>query len=147
MKDRFIILLEAYLSDTASPSEKEEFESIIKTDEKLKQEYLEQKRIKEVLKKMKLKNPTKEFWDSYWEGSYNKLERGLSWLAISIGAIILLGFAGAGIVEFFFEETQTPALLKLGIGALIFGVLFLLFSVAREKFSTRFRDKYKEIQR
>lgn len=147
MNERFIILNEKYLSNDLSPEEKNEFELIIKSDHKLKEEFEEQLKINEALKKMHLKNPSKEVWDGYWLGIYNRLERGLAWIAISIGALIVFGFTTVKVVNEIVKDTSSPLVLKLGLGALFFGGLVLLFSVIREKFFTHKKDKYKEIQR
>jgi len=99
------------------------------------------------LKKMTLKNPSKEKWDGYWLGIYNRIERGIAWIAISIGAIIFFGYASIESVNAFINDTQTPPIIKVGISILFFGVLILIFSLLREKFFTSKHDKYKEVQR
>ena len=147
MNERFIILIEKYFDNELSATEEKEFEKLLNSDPNLKTEFEGQKKIKEVLKKMTLKNPAKEVWDSYWLGVYNKFERRLAWIAISIGAIIFFGYAAIETVNAFIKDTHTPPIAKVGIGILIFGVLVLLFSLLREKFFTSKRDKYKEIER
>ncbi len=59
MNERFIILLEKYFENELTDSESQEFETLINSNAKLKQEFEEQIRIKEVLRKMKLKNPSR----------------------------------------------------------------------------------------
>jgi hypothetical protein len=145
--EKFIALMEKYFSNEISSEEKEGFDLLLKSNGELKSEFEEQKRIKEVLNKMKLKNPSREVWDSYWMGIYNRIERGIAWVVISIGALIFFGYASYEIVNAFIKDTQAPALAKTGISMLVFGGLILLFSLVREKIFTSRRDKYKEIQR
>ena len=147
MNERFLILLEKHFENESTESESQEFQSLINSNIELKQEYEEQKRIKEVLRKMKMKNPSKEVWDSYWMGVYNRVERGLAWIVISIGALIFFGYASYETVNAFINDTHTPPLAKFGITLLIFGALILIFSLIREKIFTSKRDKYKEVQR
>jgi|SRR3989304_7124987 len=147
MNERFIILVEKYFDNVLSAEEKNEFEHLLNSNPELKNEFEEQKKIKEVLNKMKLRNPSRDVWDSYWMGVYNKIERGLAWIAISIGALIFFGYASFEAVNAFINDTTTPPLVKVGIGILIFGVLILIFSLLREKIFTHKRDNYKEIQR
>lgn len=147
MDERFFLLAEKYLDNDLSPSEKEEIENIFLQEPNYKTELEEQKKVKEVLKKMTLKNPSKEMWDGYWLGIYNKLERGIAWIAVSIGFIIVAAYAVIKAVNSFLADTQTPVILKFGIAALVIGVLILLFSVLREKIFTHKKDKYKEVQR
>ncbi len=93
MNERFIVLQEKYFDDELNAEEKAEFNNLLETNNDLQKEFEEQKRIKEVLRKMKLKNPSKEVWDSYWMGIYNRVERGIAWVVISIGALIFFGYA------------------------------------------------------
>ena len=146
MNERFIYLIEKCFDNELNVNEKTEFDSLLQIKD-LKNEFEEQKRVKEVLSKMKLKNPTMEIWDKYWVGVYNKLERGIAWIAVSVGFLILVIYGSIEVVENFFADTQTPGIVKIGISALVIGGLILLFSVIREKFFTHTRDKYKEVQR
>jgi len=146
MNERFIYLIEKCFDNELNVNEKTEFDSLLQNKD-LKNEFEEQKRVKEVLSKMKLKNPTMEIWDKYWVGVYNKLERGIAWIAVSVGFLILVIYGSIEAVENFFADTQTPGIVKIGISALVIGGLILLFSVIREKFFTHTRDKYKEVQR
>jgi GR25 family glycosyltransferase involved in LPS biosynthesis len=147
MNERFIILLEKHFENELTDLEKQEFETLINSKTELKREFEEQKRIKEVLRKMKLKNPSREQWDSYWMGVYNRIERGIAWIVISIGALIFFGYSSYEVVHALINDTHTPPLAKLGVTLLIFGALILIFSLIREKIFTSKRDKYKEIQR
>jgi hypothetical protein len=147
MNERFIYLNEKYLDSDITAEEKSELENLLASDSELKKEFNEQVRIKGVLTKMKLKNPSVEIWDSYWQGVYNKLERGLAWILVSLGAIILISFGTYEAVSEMLQDTSTPAAVKIGVTTLLVGGLILLFSVIREKLFTYKRDKYKEIQR
>ena len=147
MNERFIELIEKKLSNKISPEEVRELETLLKNNPELQSEYNEQSQIKEVLQKMKMKQPQPEIWDSYWLHIYNKVERRIGWIAVMIGIVILAGAASIEITEAFFNDTQSPWYLKFGTAALIFGILVLLISVLREKLFTRKHDKYKEIQR
>ncbi|MBU0561256.1 MAG: hypothetical protein KJ799_17005 [Bacteroidetes bacterium] len=147
MKERFVELTEKYVEEVISPEEENELMSIINTRVEYKIEFEDQKRIKEALKKMKLKNPSEEVWDSYWIKIYNRIERGFAWIIISIGFVILAGYAAIQFVEELLKDTKTPEIVKLGSAALIVGLLILLFSILREKFFAGKSDKYKEIQR
>ncbi|MBI9072173.1 MAG: ferric reductase-like transmembrane domain-containing protein [Melioribacteraceae bacterium] len=147
MNERFIYLLEKYFENELLPEEKIEFNSLLENDEELKKEFSEQKKVKEVLSKMSLKNPTNEFWDKYWMSTYNRLERGIAWIVISVGAIILFTYAALEAIEQFFADNSAPIIIKIGIATLIVGFVMLLFSLFREKIFNSAKDKYKEIQR
>src|SRR3989304_626021 len=103
-------LEDKYFDNVLSAEEKNEFEHLLNSNPELKNEFEEQKKIKEVLNKMKLRNPSRDVWDSYWMGVYNKIERGLAWIAISIGALIFFGYASFEAVNAFINDTTTPRL-------------------------------------
>ncbi len=146
MKERFILLIEKYFDGELTSEEKYEFDSLLLNNE-YETEFDEQKRVKEVLNKMKLKNPSAEVWDKYWLGIYNKVERSLGWLAVIVGSTILIIYGSIEAVGQFFADSQTPSIVKFAISALVIGGLVLLSSVFREKFFTHSCDKYKEVQR
>lgn len=147
MNERFIYLMEKYFDGTITQNEKREFDELVLINPDLKNEFEDQKRIKEVLNKMKMKNPASEVWDSYWLGIYRKIERGFAWIAISVGLIVVAGFAIFNAINAFLNDTTTPLILKWGIGILSVGIFILLISLIREKIFTYKKDKYKEIQR
>jgi len=147
MNEKFIMLSEKYLSNEISDDEKNEFKSILESDEDLKREFEEQRKIKEVMRKMTLKNPAKEFWDEYWTRFMNRFERGVAWIAIVLGSIIVLGYLIYYAIEELLANTDIPNFLKFGIAMLSLGLIVLIFSVIREKLTVRKHDKYKEIQR
>lgn len=147
MNERTLYLIENYIDGNLTEKESIEFENVIKNSPEIKKEIDEQKKVKEVLSKMKLKNPSKEVWDGYWLGIYNQLERGLAWIAISLGLLIIFGYSSYEMVQSLINDTQTPVFVKIAVGVLIFGVLVLIWSLLREKFKTSKNDKYKEVQR
>lgn len=139
--------MEKYFSDDINPSEYKELQDALSSNAEFRKEFEEQKKIKEVLHTMNLKNPSREVWDKYWTGIYNRIERGIAWIAISIGAIILFGFAVFEAIEHFIDDTTTPDIVKMGVGVLTVGGIILTISVLREKLMTYKHDKYKDIQR
>ena len=147
MNDRFIYLMENYFDKNINESEEAEFFDLVNSNGELKKEFEEQKRVKEVLSKMMLKNPSQEIWDSYWLGIYNRIERGLAWIVISIGAILLLGFSVVKFIETLYFDSTVPLIMKIGIYSILFGLVILIVSLFRERIFSFKHDKYKEIQR
>ncbi len=97
---------------------------------------------------MKYKEPPGEAWENYWSRVYNRLERGLSWILISIGAMILLFYGGFKAVESLVKDPAVAILLKVAILVLLAGVVILFVSVIRERIFTYKKDKYaKEVKR
>lgn len=147
MNERFIYLLENYFENKLSEEGKTEFFDLVNNNSELKKEFEEQKRVKEVLSKMMLKNPSQEIWDSYWLGIYNRIERGIAWIIISIGAVLVFGFSVIKFIETLYLDSTVPLIMKIGIYAISFGFVILIVSLLRERIFTFKHDKYKEIQR
>lgn len=147
MNEREIYLMEMALDGELSSDEKREFEKMINENSSIKSEYEEQKRIKGVLMNMSLKNPGKEFWDGYWLSIYNKIERGIAWILISISAIVIAAYGIIEAIQNLLAETDIPVFLKISIIVFVIGIAILIFSLLREKIATNKVDKYKEIQR
>ncbi len=147
MTDRFIYLLENYFENQLKPEELKEFNKLLDGDPELRNEFEQQKRVKEVLKKMSLKNPSSEVWDNYWTVRHNRIERFVSWFLFIVGAMLIVGYGIFKGVEAFIADDHSPFLLKFGIAVFIIGLLLLIFSILREKLTIAKKDKYKEIQR
>ncbi len=103
--------------------------------------------LKKETSEMKFKQLPEIFWDEYWSHVYNKIERGIGWIFFSIGAIILLIYAGYMLFEEFFFNPAEPLILKIGVAAGSVGFVILFVSVLREKLMIRKVDKYRSIKR
>ena len=147
MKERFIYLMENHFENKLSEDEEKEFSNLINNNGEFKKEFEEQKRVKEVLSNMMLKNPSQEIWEGYWLGIYNRIERGLAWIIISIGAVLFLGFSVIKFIETLYLDSTVPVIMKIGIYAISFGLVILVVSLLRERIFSLKHDKYREIQR
>ncbi len=147
MNERFIYLMERFWDNDLSTTERDEFDNIIRNDKELKKEFEEQQKTREVLSKMRLKNPTVNIWDNYWVGIYNRIERGFAWIAIILGSLILLVYGSIELVNELLKNSEIPSIVKTGIAILTAGLIVLLFSIVREKWFVSKTDQYKEIQR
>ncbi|MBN2413514.1 hypothetical protein JXQ31_17685 [candidate division KSB1 bacterium] len=146
-QDRFKILLMGAVDGELTAEERKEFELLLAENPEYKKEYQEYKNLKEATKEMKFKNPPAELWDSYWLSVYNRIERGLGWILLSIGCIILLTFAGFHFFKTLIFEADLPLIIKISIFSVIAGLAILLVSIVRERLFTYKSDPYKEIKR
>ncbi len=104
-------------------------------------------KVKEVTNKVKYNDLPLEVWEGYWQGIYRRIERGIGWIFLSVGAIIMLGLGAYQLTRDFFLDPSVELLPKLGAGGLIIGGTVLLVSVARERLFAYNRDRYREVQR
>ena len=112
------------------------------------QELNEFNKVQEAMRAMRYKEPPEEVWEQYWSRIYNRLERGLGWILISIGAIILLFYGGFKLVESLVKDPTIAVVAKVGILSFLAGFVILFVSILRERIFTYKRDKYaKEVKR
>lgn len=147
IRERFYQLLMGAVDQELTSSELKEFNHLVETNPGFQKEWEQYKKLKEVTQAMKFKSPSKEVWDNYWLNTYNKIERGIAWIIFSIGAIILITYGLFKAVEAIIADPQLQGIIKIGIIAVLLGLVILLVSVVREKLFIKRSDPYKEIQR
>ena len=137
----------AYLDGELPELEMKEIKRLIDDDEMYKEVYLSLKKVKEVTQEMKFVKLPEMYWDDYWEHVYNRIERGISWILISLGVIIVGSFLVWQIIESIIVNQNIHVVLKAGILILFAGMVVLIVSILREKLMVRKVDKYREVER
>jgi hypothetical protein len=144
--DEVKILLSALLDNELSPEQKKAVADHLSGCEDCRREYASLLKLKEVTDDMKYLDLPDRLWAGYWHGIYNRIERGMGWVFLSLGAITLLAFGAWRLLNDFFLSSRPPLILKIGLGTLLFGVIVLLVSVLRERFFSRAHDRYEEVE-
>jgi len=141
-------LLMGLLDGELSVDDEKDLQSHMKGCEECSRELEGFNRMKGVMGKVKYIEPPDEAWEKYWSRVHNRLERGLSWILISIGAVILLFYGGFKAVESLIKDPTLAVILKVAILVLLAGLAILFVSVIRERIFTYKRDRYaKEVKR
>lgn len=140
------ILLSGLVDAELNPEEKKIISDHIASCSECRKEYARLRKMKEVTDDMKYFDLPDKLWAGYWREIYNRVERGIGWILLSIGAIILLAFAAWQILDKFFLDPAEPLYLKLGVGLLLLGLIILLISIIRERLFSRKHDRYDEVE-
>ena len=140
-------LMMGALDGELSSSDETELKRLLEYDPALEAEWRQLKRLKEVTNTMSLRQPSQEVWEGYWMGVYRRFERGVAWILVSLGAVVLLSWGAWEGLQELWEDQELPMLVKAGSLALIAGFVVLLVSVVREKFVVRQHDPYKDVIR
>jgi ferric-dicitrate binding protein FerR (iron transport regulator) len=144
---RLTELLMRALDDELAPGEREEFERVLVDNPELAAEWKRLSRLKEVTTNMNLRNPPEEMWAGYWTSVYSRFERGLAWVLVSIGAIVVGSWGAWQFVQDLMADADLPMFVKWSILALLVGLVMLLVSVLRHRLFVSRSDPYKEIER
>lgn len=147
MNEELRRLLAGYLDGELSADERVRFEAELARNPELKAELDEHAKVKEVTEMVHYADLPEEVWETYWQSLYRKLERGLGWIFLSIGFIVLAGFGLVRVFEGFFFNPDVSVWLKLGLGAGGAGMLILLVSFIRERLFAYRRERYREVTR
>lgn len=145
--DRARELLMRALDDELTQEERRELESLLANDRELRAERERLGRLKEVTADMKLRNPPEELWDGYWNSTYSRVERGIGWILVSFGVIVVGGWATWQFVTELIADTGMPPLVKAGVLAGSLGLVILTVAVLRQRLFVNKTDPYKEIVR
>lgn len=145
--ERMAELMMRALDDELTADERADFDARLAEQPELRAEWKRLSRAREVTMGMKLRDPPEEIWDGYWTSVYSRVERGVAWLLVSVGAIIVGGWAIWHWIGALLEDTTTPAPVRYSMIAVFVGLLILLVSVARHRFKVRKSDPYKDVIR
>ena len=91
--------------------------------------------------------PEDKFWDGYWAGIYNRMERGLGWLFMSVGILFLFSGVLLGLFRDVIFNPGEPVWLRLGLPVMLLGLAALLTSVVRERFRAYKIERYRDVRR
>ena len=144
--DQIRILLSGMIDGELESGEKKMVSDHLVTCDACREEYARLRKLKEVTDDMKYFDLPDRLWAGYWHGIYNRLERGIGWILLSIGAILVLAFAAWHFIQGFLLDAAIPFYVKAGVCALILGLIVLLVSIIRERLFSRKHDRYDEVQ-
>jgi hypothetical protein len=142
-----IILISGKLDGELTPEQENELNRHLESCPVCRKEYEELTKLKEVTADMRFTDLPDRYWAGYWNDIYNRLERGIGWIFVSIGAIILIAFGAWELFDKFLMDASQPLLLRFGFGIGIIGLIVLLVSVLRERLFARKHERYEEVER
>lgn len=140
-------IMMAYLDNELSDEQKQAFEEHLETCRHCSGELAEFKKLKSITEDVALAEPEDRVWQQYWDGIYNRVERGVGWIVFSVAAISLTIYGGYRIIETIVDDPTVELSLKTGLLALITGLAILFVSVLRERVYFWRKDRYRDVRR
>ncbi len=145
--DGFKPLLMGYLDEELTELEAQRMEEHLRECRDCSAELEEFRRLKEVTQNMRVVMPDDKYWDQYWSNIYNRLERRVGWILISLGAILLTSYGIYYLVASLLLQGNIPIVVRVGVVALVVGFCTLIISGLRERIFLARSDKYERIKR
>jgi len=146
-EDTYKPLLMGYLDAELTEIEVLRMEQHLEQCPECRRELGEFRKLKEVTQDMRVVTPDARSWEEYWSHVYNRLERRIGWILMSLGAILVASYGVYSLVARFLLRSDIPLVVRLGIVALVAGFCTLLISVLRERIFMARMDKYERIKR
>ena len=140
-------LMMAYLDNELDDEQRRRFEEHLAGCSECAEELKEFKHLKAITDEVTLAEPEDRIWQDYWSGIYNRIERDLGWIFVSVAGIILIIYGGFKAIENIIKDPQVELILKVGLLVLLAGLAILFVSVLRERIYFWRRDRYKNIRR
>ena len=140
-------LLSGYVDSELTPAEEESLKGHLSHCSDCRDDLMELRNIEGVTEVMKNETLPDAFWDTYWLSVYNRLERGLGWILLSVGAALLLGFGAFHFVTDFLLKDEAPLIVRVGTALGMLGLALLTISLIRERIRSWRHDPYKEVKR
>ena len=140
-------LLMGYLDNELSAEQRQQFEEHLAGCGECAGELEEFKKLKAITDEVTLVEPEDRIWQDYWDGIYNRIERSVGWIVFSVAAILLTIYGGFKLIEEMIKDPDIETILKVGLLALIAGLVILFVSVLRERIYFWKKDRYKDVRR
>jgi len=140
-------LMMAYLDNELNDQQKRAFEEHLAGCPDCTRELAEFRKLKRMTDCVAFVEPEDRVWEQYWGNVYNRIERGAGWLLFSIAAIILFIYCGFQFIEHIIDDPTVGVLMKIGLLALLGGLVILFVSVLRERVYFWSRDRYRDVRR
>lgn len=140
-------LMMGYLDDELDDAQKQTLQEHLKECKDCAAELEQFRKLKQVTDSVKLAEPEDMVWEQYWSGVYNRFERGVGWILMSVAGIALLIYGGFKAVEEMVKDPTISVILKVVILAFIAGLAVLFVSILRERLYFWKKDRYKDVRR
>ena len=136
-------MLSAYLDDELTQADQQRVRIWLEDSPEARERYAELRRIQEATASMSFVPPPDDRIDELTRSLSVRTSRGVGWFLLLFGVILLASFLAAQ----FWRDPHVPWQVRIGSGAIGGGFLFLLGSVARQRWLEYPHDRYKGVKR
>ena len=132
-----------YIDGEMSPQDRAEYERHLESCAECRRSLERFGGLRSLTGRIKMKDPTDEFWEAYWKSLYRRIERRIAWIIMLVGVVMLVVYQLYHAASNFGRITFEKAALVLFAA----GAALLLISIIRERIHHHKVDRYKDIER
>ncbi len=140
-------LMMGYVDNELKAEEKRRFEEHIAACSECAAELQEFKKLKQITEGVTLVEPEDRLWQQYWQGVYNRMERGIGWILLGVSGIALVLYGGFKMIEELIKDPSVGIILKVALIILLASLAVLFVSVLRERLFFWRHDRYRDVRR
>ncbi|MBX3729127.1 MAG: hypothetical protein KF858_08060 [Candidatus Sumerlaeia bacterium] len=141
-KEQLPETLMAYLDGELAPEEARAFEALLDAHPEWRSEVEQMRAVVASSAGLQFRPVPEGTWDNYWEEIDSRIAKPIGWILVGIGGF---GLAVAGAVKVFLLAENMWV--RVGLGAVVAGLLLLFLSVLRGHLLERPQDRYRRIKR
>lgn len=145
--DKYKEMLMGYLDGELSDDQSREIEKHLNECTGCSEELGQFRKLKEITDDISLNEPEDRIFDQYWSSVYNRIERRIGWILLSVSGMVLAICLGFMAIEAIARDHTISIVLKSGLLVFYASLVILFFSVLREKLYFRKKDRYKDVRR
>lgn len=141
------VMISGYLDGELDEEHLEELKKHLAECPACRKELERARMLKQSLDMLAIRTPEDEFWDGYWAGIYNRLERNTGWIFLSIGMLMLVAGGLTLLLRELLFSAETPLWVAIGGVFVIIGLTVLFVSLFRERTRINRHERYKDVRR
>ena len=145
--EKYKDMLMGFLDDELTVEEKQQIEEHLADCATCTTELEDFKRLKSITDNLSLFQPEDKVFSEYWSSIYNRIERSVGWILLSVSGMALVFYAGYKMVEDIVKDPDVAIVFKIAMIGFIAALAILLISVLREKLNLRKKDRYKDVRK
>lgn len=145
--EKYKDMLMGFLDDELTAEEKQQIEEHLADCATCTTELEDFKRLKSITDNLSLFQPEDKVFSEYWSSIYNRIERSVGWVLLSVSGMALVFYAGYKMVEDIVKDPDVAIVFKIAMIGFIAALAILLISVLREKLNLRKKDRYKDVRK
>ncbi|MCK4773849.1 MAG: zf-HC2 domain-containing protein [Candidatus Krumholzibacteria bacterium] len=131
------------LDGELTEEEKSQYEAHVGQCDDCRHELESLGRVVALTDELRLRVPDDEFWDGYWESVYRRSERSFGFFLVIAGVLAVLLYG-------VFKAVTSPKLFTyegISVTVILFGLVVIFVSVARERYHESKNDPYRGVKR